>query len=492
MNARQAFGRAAEEAAARHLAGARLAPARRNVRVGRGELDIIARRGPVLAFVEVKARRTRTCGAPEDAVDPRKRRQIARLAELWLAARPWALAGVDDVRFDIVAVDAARLPVECATCRPPSRRTGRPAPSRPLRRRRTGTRARPHRQRGAERPRGSPRRGRGRRRRRGARLQHRGPARRRRAGEPRARARGDRQLGLRVPLAAHHRQPGSGRPAQGGPSFDLPIALAFLVATGQAADGCDGRGPLAAVGELGLDGSLRPVAGALALAESLRRRGVRGLLLPAANAAEASLVAGPRGLPGGARWRRPSRSSRPVAATAAPPADLRALLEGVRAARTRLRRHRRPGPRQARPRGRRRRRPQHPHDAARRAPARRCWRAGSPASCRALTAAEAIEVTRIYSVAGLLPHGQAAGHARGRSARRITPSRRPASSAAAARRGRARSASRTSACCSSTSSPSSGSPRSRDCGSRSRTARSRSAGGSRRSPSRRASCWSRP
>ena len=40
-----------------------------------------------------------------------------------------------------------------------------------------------------------------------------------------------------------------------GPSFDLPIALAFLLATGQVCDGSDGRGPLAAVGELGLDGS---------------------------------------------------------------------------------------------------------------------------------------------------------------------------------------------------------------------------------------------
>ena len=77
-----------------------------------------------------------------------------------------------------------------------------------------------------------------------------------------------------------------------GPSFDLPIALAFLVATGQARDGCDGRGRLAAVGELGLDGELRPVAGALALAQSLRGRGVRGLVLPSANAAEATLVPG--------------------------------------------------------------------------------------------------------------------------------------------------------------------------------------------------------
>lgn len=77
-----------------------------------------------------------------------------------------------------------------------------------------------------------------------------------------------------------------------GPSFDLPIALAFLVATGQATDVCGERGPLAAVGELGLDGSVRPVAGALDLAESLRRRGVRGLLVPSANAAEAALVPG--------------------------------------------------------------------------------------------------------------------------------------------------------------------------------------------------------
>jgi putative endonuclease len=110
MNARQRYGRAAEEAAARHLSqhGWRLLG--RNVRVGRGELDIVARRGPVLAFVEVKARRTQTCGAPEDAVGSAKRRQVARLAELWLAARPWALKGIDEVRFDIVAVDSTAFP----------------------------------------------------------------------------------------------------------------------------------------------------------------------------------------------------------------------------------------------------------------------------------------------------------------------------------------------------------------------------------------------
>ena len=110
MNARQQYGRAAEEAAARYLTQSGWRLLGRNVRIGRGELDIVARRGPVLAFIEVKARRTHTCGAPEDAVSALKRRQIARLAELWLAARPWAMDGVDDVRFDIIAVDSTAFP----------------------------------------------------------------------------------------------------------------------------------------------------------------------------------------------------------------------------------------------------------------------------------------------------------------------------------------------------------------------------------------------
>jgi len=106
VNARQHFGRAAEAAAARYLQARGWTLLGRNVRIGRGELDLIVRRGDVLAFVEVKARRSGSCGTPEDAVDGRKRRQVARLAELWLAARPWALRGVSEVRFDVVAVDA--------------------------------------------------------------------------------------------------------------------------------------------------------------------------------------------------------------------------------------------------------------------------------------------------------------------------------------------------------------------------------------------------
>jgi putative endonuclease len=100
------FGRAAERLAVAFLQRQAYRIVAVNQRVGRGELDIIARRGAVLAFVEVKARRTRTCGTPEDAVTARKRRQIARLAALWLGSHPRALLGVSDVRFDIIAVDA--------------------------------------------------------------------------------------------------------------------------------------------------------------------------------------------------------------------------------------------------------------------------------------------------------------------------------------------------------------------------------------------------
>ena len=99
------FGRAAEHLAVAFLQHQAYRIVAVNQRVGRGEIDIIARRGSVLAFVEVKGRRSRTCGSPEDAVTPRKRRQVARLAALWLGSHPRALAGVTDVRFDIIAVD---------------------------------------------------------------------------------------------------------------------------------------------------------------------------------------------------------------------------------------------------------------------------------------------------------------------------------------------------------------------------------------------------
>jgi magnesium chelatase family protein len=75
-----------------------------------------------------------------------------------------------------------------------------------------------------------------------------------------------------------------------GPAFDLPIALGILAATGCLRDG---RTPgVAVVGELALDGGIQPVRGVLAVALACRRRGVPRLLVPAANHAEAAAIDG--------------------------------------------------------------------------------------------------------------------------------------------------------------------------------------------------------
>ena len=74
----------------------------RRVRTPVGEIDIIARRGGVIAIVEVKQRRHLIDAL--NALAPRQRRRIMRAAAFWLARRP-DTAGCD-VRFDLVAVDA--------------------------------------------------------------------------------------------------------------------------------------------------------------------------------------------------------------------------------------------------------------------------------------------------------------------------------------------------------------------------------------------------
>ncbi len=73
-----------------------------------------------------------------------------------------------------------------------------------------------------------------------------------------------------------------------GTAFDLPIALGILVATGQLAPDLVTR--LVAVGELGLDGSLRAVRGALSVARRVAQSSDTTLVVPPANVAEARLV----------------------------------------------------------------------------------------------------------------------------------------------------------------------------------------------------------
>jgi magnesium chelatase family protein len=75
---------------------------------------------------------------------------------------------------------------------------------------------------------------------------------------------------------------------KGGAAFDLPIAIGVLA--GESHVGLDRLDGLLVSGELGLDGELRPIRGALAVALTARRLRLRGVVLPALSAAEAAVI----------------------------------------------------------------------------------------------------------------------------------------------------------------------------------------------------------
>src|SRR5688572_24277491 len=79
--------------------------AARNYRFGRREVDLVVRRGNLVAFVEVKTRAGAGYGAPEEAVTRLKRREIEIVAREYLHRH--RLDDVD-VRFDVVAVTVGR------------------------------------------------------------------------------------------------------------------------------------------------------------------------------------------------------------------------------------------------------------------------------------------------------------------------------------------------------------------------------------------------
>lgn len=94
-------GRLGECLAARFLRKAGYKILRRNCRSHFGEIDIVARDGDEVVFVEVKARTSAEWGAPEESVTPAKQRKICRTALAFagrhkLRDRP--------LRFDVVAV----------------------------------------------------------------------------------------------------------------------------------------------------------------------------------------------------------------------------------------------------------------------------------------------------------------------------------------------------------------------------------------------------
>jgi putative endonuclease len=75
-------------------------------RFHRHDVDLVARKGSVVVFVEVKSRLSQRYGAAVEAVGWRKQRELARAASAWLqrSGRPG-----DVCRFDVVTVEGARL-----------------------------------------------------------------------------------------------------------------------------------------------------------------------------------------------------------------------------------------------------------------------------------------------------------------------------------------------------------------------------------------------
>ncbi|MDQ8163583.1 MAG: YraN family protein [Gemmatimonadota bacterium] len=98
---RQALGLLGERIAARWLRRAGWTFVAHRFRSGHRDIDLIMRRGHMIAFVEVKARRSDAFGGPVEAVHHRKRRELGRSARVWMDRH-----GSTELtyRFDVVGV----------------------------------------------------------------------------------------------------------------------------------------------------------------------------------------------------------------------------------------------------------------------------------------------------------------------------------------------------------------------------------------------------
>ena len=103
---RQKRGLAGEEQAIRYMLSRGWALVAHRFRVGRAEIDLIVRRGDLVAFVEVKTRRGAAFGSPFAAVTGPKRRELVKVARVWVDrfGQP-----SDIYRFDCVGVVDGRL-----------------------------------------------------------------------------------------------------------------------------------------------------------------------------------------------------------------------------------------------------------------------------------------------------------------------------------------------------------------------------------------------
>ncbi|MBN1485326.1 MAG: YraN family protein [Chloroflexia bacterium] len=102
---RRSLGHFGEVVAEGHLRRSGYTIVARNWRCREGEIDLVAREGGDWVFVEVRTRRGKSCGTPEESITPAKQRRLLRLGQAFL----WE-QGLMDVswRIDIVAVEVDR------------------------------------------------------------------------------------------------------------------------------------------------------------------------------------------------------------------------------------------------------------------------------------------------------------------------------------------------------------------------------------------------
>jgi putative endonuclease len=99
-----AFGKCAEDRACEELVSRGYAILARRYRTRVGEIDIVARDGQVIVFVEVKARVDHHCGHPAESVTRWKQRRIAAMAADYVTRHQLGRA---PCRFDVVAITGA-------------------------------------------------------------------------------------------------------------------------------------------------------------------------------------------------------------------------------------------------------------------------------------------------------------------------------------------------------------------------------------------------
>lgn len=104
----RALGRLGESLAEAHLRRAGFRILARNVHLRHAELDLVARDGAALVFVEVRLRTSARFGGAAESVDRRKQRRIAAAAAELLARG--GLPRAARIRFDVVAIDASAEP----------------------------------------------------------------------------------------------------------------------------------------------------------------------------------------------------------------------------------------------------------------------------------------------------------------------------------------------------------------------------------------------